>query len=213
MTIRVGGDWGAPGVPPEDLTWFDDDRSVSHACADGTTILGVRHGDLARTLGAGGAPSAVEFPLDVVRLRSSAAPSTCAVAHVVVRGRLGGWWRGAVKVVMNAQYLGEWDVAPRGHPNDGRVETFEVAAEMSVRQRWAARRRLPSGSHLPHPMIETRSVRRADLIVPPRSRVDVDGRRWFTTGRRETVEVTLEVLPDAITVWTAGADGELPLTG
>lgn len=113
---------------------------------------------------------------------------------------------------MNAQYRGEWDVAPRGHPNDGRVEVLEVDERMSLRQRWAARRRLPTGAHLPHPMISASSRSQVVLAVPPRSRVEVDGRCWFTTGGGQSTEVRIDVHPDAITVWTADVDGEVPLS-
>ena len=212
MTIRRGSDWGVPGVPPPDLPWFDDDRSASDAVAQGTTSLGLRGGDLARTLGAGGPSPCVEFPIDVLRLESPSRTPEVAIAHVVVRRRFAGWWTGSVSVAMNAQYRGAWDVAPRGHPNDGRLELFEVADRMSVRQRWAARRRLPTGAHLPHPMITARSARHVVLSVPPRSRVDVDGRRWFATTGRESTEVTIDVVPDAITVWSGGVDDQLPLS-
>ena len=209
MTIRRGDDWGAPGVPPNDLVWFDDDHSAAAAVARGTTVLGLRAGDMARTLGAGGSVSSVEFPLDVVRLETSLAGSTTALSHVIVRRRLAGWWRGAVTVVMNSQFRRNWDVAPRGHPNDGRVEVFEVAASMSVRQRWAASRRLPTGTHLPHPMITSSSTRHLTLVIPAKSAVEVDGRHWFTTA--ESTELMVEVVPDAITVWTAGDDEQVPL--
>ena len=50
-----------------------------------------------------------------------------AVAHVVARGG-GPWWRGPIVAVMNADRLGRWDVAPRAHPNDGRLDVVEVDA-------------------------------------------------------------------------------------
>lgn len=210
MTIRRGDDWGVPGVPPDDLPWFDDDHSAAEAVARGTRALGLRGGDMARTLGVGGSASPIEFSLDVVRLESPLAGSSTAVSHVVVRRRVAGWWHGPVTVVMNAQFLGKWDVAPRGHPNDGRVEVFEVSADMPVRQRWGARRRLPTGTHLPHPMIETSSTRRLAVTVPAKSVVHVDGRRWFESI--EPTELIVEVIPDAIAVWTPGGDEQLPLS-
>ena len=33
---------------------------------------------------------------------------------------------------MNVDRLGHWDVAPRAHPNDGRVDVVEVDAAMSA---------------------------------------------------------------------------------
>ena len=78
---------------------------------------------------------------------------------------------------MNAEFIGEWDIAPRGHPNDGRAEVFDVDASMSVRERLAARRRLPTGTHVPHPKIRTRSIRSDVWQFERPLEVTVDGRR------------------------------------
>ncbi|MGI9644684.1 MAG: hypothetical protein ACR2O6_05165, partial [Ilumatobacteraceae bacterium] len=93
---------------------------------------------------------------------------------------------------MNAEFLGGWDVAPRGHPNDGRVETQLASPALSMRDRWSARRRLSGGTHVPHPDITTRSVRSATWTFEHPLTVSVDGRR---VGRSKTVSV--EVRPDA----------------
>ncbi len=58
---------------------------------------------------------------------------------------------------MNAQWIGSWDVAPRSHPNDGLLDRCE--GDLSLDDRWKARGRLPSGTHVPHPGIaEQRAV-------------------------------------------------------
>ena len=66
---------------------------------------------------------------------------------------------GPIVAVMNVDRLGRWDVAPRAHPNDGALDVVEVDAAMGVRARWQARRRLPTGTHVPHPAIRTRRGR------------------------------------------------------
>jgi len=48
--------------------------------------------------------------------------------------------------------------------------------------------------------------------VPPKARIDVDGRCWFVNEANKSYAVVVEVVPDAITVWTLGADQELPLS-
>ena len=120
-----------------------------------------------------------------------------ACAHIIIRNPWwrGGWWRGSVVVVMNAEYIGEWDVAPRGHPNDGRVEIFEVGSSFGVRRRWQARRRVHSATHVPHPGIDTRPVRTASWSFRVPKSILVDGRR---IGSARVVEVT--VAPDAAVV-------------
>ncbi len=60
---------------------------------------------------------------------------------------------GPIVAVMNAEFLGDWDVAPRAHPGDGLLDVVSVAAGMSLADRLRARRRLPAGTHVPHPAI------------------------------------------------------------
>ena len=91
---------------------------------------------------------------------------------------------------MNAEFHGSADVAPRGHPNAGRVETL-TATRLVLRQRLEVRRRLRSGSHLPHPDIETGSVRRATWEFGRRRAVFLDGRR-AGAARRLDVEVVAD---------------------
>jgi diacylglycerol kinase family enzyme len=97
---------------------------------------------------------------------------------------------------MNAEFIGEWDVAPRGHPNDGRMEVFDVDASMTVRDRIAARRRLRTGTHVPHPRVSTRSVRRGAWSFARPLEVVVDGRR---IGRASSLAI--DVVPDAAIVY------------
>lgn len=210
MTVRRGGDWGRAGRPPEDLVWFDDDATASEAIVGGRLEFGLRSGDLVTTLGAGPTSPMVEYPLDVVALESEGRASERALSHVVVRRRRLGWWRRPIVFVMNAQHLGRWNVAPRGHPNDGRVEVVTVSEKMPRRQWWSARRRLTTGTHLPHPMIHVSSTDATAVHVPPNSRVDVDGRPWFTTGRHETADVDVRVVGDAVRVWIGSAHDDVP---
>ncbi len=216
MTIRRGEDWGRVGRPPVDLPWFDDDDTAAEAYRRGERAIGVRGGDLARTLGVrqGGTTDvtptsnetaeSVSFPIDVIELSCSDGRRTVALAHVVVRSRRWGWWRGPVTVLMNAQYIGRWDVAPRGHPNDGRVDLLEVEPTMSIRQRLLAGRRLPIGSHVPHPLVRSRSVTRTTFVVPASARVDVDGRRWIDGSSTIEATIAAEIVPDALEVWIPG---------
>jgi hypothetical protein len=209
VTIRRGEDWGRTGPAPADLEWCDDDAAVANAYRNGVRSIGVRGGDLARTLGVGPETSAdveatVSFPIDVVELTASDGRRTAAAAHVVVRRRRRGWWRGPILVVMNAQYIGRADVAPRGHPNDGRVDVLEVDAAMSIRQRIMAARRLPIGTHVPHPLVRTRSLTTTSFVVSPSSMVDVDGRRWIDGTSSDEITVTIDVVPDALQVWIPG---------
>jgi diacylglycerol kinase family enzyme len=114
----------------------------------------------------------------------------CFVAHLVARR---SWWRGRVVGVMNAQFVGTWDVAPRSHPNDGRLDVVDVAPSLSGTDRWRARHRLPSGTHVPHPAITVRQTSAWTTTFDQPTPVWLDGER---VG--EVVELSVRVEPDAL---------------
>lgn len=198
MTIRPGEEWGRAIARPATLHVVGSDRELARAVAAGTQDLQLTGGDMYRTIGSprgGSADRRRALPIDVLEVAVDARPPELAAAHVVIRSP---WWRGGplrgrYVMVMNAEFIGDWDVAPRGHPNDGRVEVVEVAADLGVRQRLAARRRLPAASHVPHPSITTRSARRTSWRSARPMAVSIDGRR-AVLGR--SIEVT--VRPDAV---------------
>jgi len=206
MTIKPDEPWGRTIDRPVDLVVVHGDRDLATRLAamrdghSGPPVFATG-GDLARTLGGSpidGRPTVNELPVDLVDVRlDGGAVVTTACAHIVVTNPWwrGGWCRGAVVVVMNAEYIGDWDVAPRGHPNDGRVEVFELDSALGFRQRVQARRRVRSATHLPHPGISTRSVRSASWSFDRSMKVMVDGRRVGTTLDLEVV-----VAPDAAVV-------------
>jgi hypothetical protein len=202
MTIERGEPWGRLVPRPDGLVTVAGDAALATAVTTpGHAPVTVRAGDLARSLGVVGTalPATVnELPIDLVHVALDGGAPLTACAHVVARSpwRRGHWWHGPILAVMNAEFIGDWDVAPRGHPNDGRVETFAVDPAMSVRQRLSARRRLRSATHVPHPQVTVRSVRSATWTFPSPLEVVVDGRR---VGRARTIDVT--VVPDAAVVY------------
>jgi hypothetical protein len=167
------------------------------------------HSDLARALGWGsGARPAEAITVDVLRI----APDLTAVNMVVlgvapdrrslrarrrcrveIDGRLMWDDRATTVVVANGEYLRGFDVVPRGHPGDGRLEVHVHA--LGVRQRRRMRARLRTGAHLPHPgiriaqgtLVHVRWDRPVDL--------EVDGTK---RGRRQDVVVRLD--PQALTL-------------
>jgi hypothetical protein len=208
MTIKPGEAWGRPVARPPGLVVVRSDAELAAALSsDRRAPVGVGGGDLARTLGVTSttAPAIAtratlnEFPIDLleVRLDGDDAPIV-ACAHVIARSPLGRgrWLGGRIVAVMNAEFIGDWDVAPRGHPNDGRAEVFDVDPSMSVRERLAARRRLPTGTHVPHPRIATRSIRTGSWDFERPREIVVDGRR---VGRASTLSVA--VVADAASVY------------
>lgn len=201
MTIRKGEPWGEATESPGDLRVVPTDRAAREwvVAQEGRTLLpvGLGGGDLAHTLGGGTAGrfpgTVVKAPIDLLRVQADDGRTTVAVAHVIARR---SWWRGEVFFAMNAQYVGEYDVAPRSHPNDGKVDTLMVSADMSWRERLQAKGRSRTGTHVPHPKLTARQTGQAEVGFQRPLVVWVDGVRWGTaTGLTITVEA------DALTVY------------
>jgi hypothetical protein len=201
VTIRKGEPWGAPGQLPDHGVVVHSDAearavvSAARAAGEPVAPLGLAGGDLCRTLGGSG---------DVDRLYSAAAMTlSCDLGTVAVEGRL--WffvahlvarrrgWAGRSFVAMNAAWLGEWNLAPRSHPNDGALDTYD--ATLSLRQRLQVRSRLPRGAHLPHPGIVGRRVKEVQVELERGLTLRLDGEVVGTAG---TLSVRVE--PDALTV-------------
>jgi hypothetical protein len=158
-------------------------------------VLGLLGGDLCRTLGGRGdedrlrSADALRAPIDVGVARLDG-EETLFVAHLVARR---SWWFGRVFVAMNAEYLRRWDVAPRAHPDDGRLDTLDL--NLSFGDRWKAWRRLRAGLHVPHPGIEERRVAGLTVRFDRATPIAADG---VHVGSAREVE--LRLLPDAVEV-------------
>ena len=200
MTIRRGASWGSAGALPDDGVVVRSDaeaRAVverARRAGEEPPPLGLLGGDLCRTLGGRG---------DEARLRSDEATRAVVdlgsvlvdgrqhwfVAHLVARR---SWWRGPVFAALNAQWLGSWDAAPRSHPNDGRLDV--ITADLSVRDRTKAWRRLPQGTHVPHPDIVEQRLAASQIDLPPRTAVWLDGERVARRARALSVRVEADAL-------------------
>ncbi len=112
------------------------------------------------------------------------------VAHAVVRHPA---WLGRAVVIMNAQWLGEWDLGPRAHPGDARLDVTDGA--LPVGDLFKARARARTGTHLPHPALATSRVGQLDLHLARPARLWLDG---VAVGRVRDLSVAVE--PDALQV-------------
>jgi hypothetical protein len=205
VTIEKGRPWGGPAGE-----WAGRSRVEVRTDAEGRAAverarragaeppaLVLLGGDLCRTVGGTGdaahaaGPDAVALPCDLASVLLDGR-QFWFVAHLVARR---SWWRGRVLAVMNAQFLGRYDVAPRGHPNDGRLDVVDVNASLGLFDRLEARRRLPQGTHVPHPSITTAPVAAVQAELDPPLRVWLDG---VAMGEVRTISARVE--PDAIVV-------------
>ena len=115
-------------------------------------------GDLCRTVGGKGdearirSTDARRFPTDLGSVLIDGRQHWF-VAHLVARR---SWWFGRVVAVMNAQWIETWDIAPKSHPNDGLLDVFD--GDPGFDDRLKMRRRLLTGTHVPHPDIATSRV-------------------------------------------------------
>ena len=202
MTIQKGQQWGEPVERPHDLAVMGTDADLALREASGGPV-GLAGGDIFRSVGSPGQrQESMCLPIDRLRV-SFDSDTAVAVAHVVARqehrrfGRRFGWWfwwRGHVLVICNADYVGQWNVAPRAHPNDGRFDVVEVI-EMTVRERWAARQRLAQGTHVPHPAIAVRTATDGAWEFRQPMRIWIDGADRGTCTR---LAITIE--PDALSI-------------
>ena len=203
MTTRRGQPWGRSGPAPPGIVRVHSDAEladlVTSSRAAGTTTppVALLGGDLMRAVGGTGDERRLDsqvarLTVDVVQAKANG-ESRWFVAHLVARR---SWWRGEVVAAMNAQHLGRWDVAPRSHPNDGRVDVLHMSTAMSLRDRWRARSRAVHAAHVPHPNIEVRSAASTTVEFARPLRLILDGRPWTSSS---SIELIVE--PDALTVY------------
>lgn len=213
MTIRPGDEWGSPTTASPAIRISGADHALAAAIADLDPATLVAYepdatSDLARAIGlepgAVAATRGIDLPIDAMGL-DRAASGTLAVnaiefgtppgalrslsrtheISVTVDGRRLHAGPATSVVIANGQFIDGLDVSPRGHPGDGRLEIQVYALRPG--ERGGMRRRLATGSHVPHPRIRTGSGRRIRVRVtagvwPLR----VDGR---SAGRAGTIEV------------------------
>lgn len=193
MTIRKGGPYGEPGSLGAGGVVVASDAEARAVLEEARRhhqpfpVLGLRGGDLCRTLGGPG-DLAVQFPVDLGEVIADGRLHLF-VAHLVARTRR---WS-EVFVAMNAQWLGSWNAGPRAHPNDGLIDAY--TARLGIADRFKVRARLHHGAHLPHPGIrEERSPGvQVELRRPLALRLD-----GAPAGRARSLSVRVQ--PDALTV-------------
>lgn len=201
MPIAKGEPWGAPGELPDGGVVVRSDAEAAAVLTEARRErrpfppLGLLAGDLCHTLGGGGQGGlhGVRFTVDLGEALLDGRLHLF-VAHLVARTRL--WTRAFV--AMNAQYLyvrgvGEANLGPRAHPNDGLLDTYDV--RLARGQLLPVRSRLHHGTHLPHPGIKERRAAAVQVELDRPLPVRLDGVR---IGPARVISVRVQ--PDALTV-------------
>jgi len=202
MTLEPGIDWGESGQVPEDAIWVDTDAAARELVVAARRAnqplprLCLTGGDVARGLGGGRGSD---------RLRSGHATHARIdigaalldgridwfIAHLVARR---SWISGRIVVIANTDFLGKWNIAPRAHPGDGLLDLVDGNPRFG--DRLEARRRLPSGGHVPHPSIKTRRSTSFQLEFDHPTTIRLDGR---SVGKSRMLSVRCE--PESLDVW------------
>lgn len=194
--IAKGQPYGAPGDLPEDGVLVRSDAEASAVLTEARRerrpfpALGLLGGDLCRTLGGGAGMElqGVRFTVDLGEALLDGRLHLF-VAHLVARTRF--WTRAFV--AMNAQWLGDWNLGPRAHPNDALIDTYDV--RLPPGQLLPVRARVHHGAHLPHPGIKERRAAAVQVELDRPLKVRLDG---VVTGTASAISVRVE--PDALTV-------------
>lgn len=114
------------------------------------------------------------------------------LAHAVACDGRRRWARRTV-VAMNGTHLGDADLGPRAHPNDGLLDVSDgLVPRSQVRD---ASRRESTGSHLPHPGILERRTAAYEVLSERLLAIRVDGRLIGAATHFE-----LRCMPDALIV-------------
>jgi hypothetical protein len=196
LSIQKGAPWGSPDDSPPDLVVTGDDHDLAAAVASAppgvlVSFVPAAGSDIARAVGLrSGAPhQGLALPMDALELGDGTLAVNAVVlgpppdrlhafdpagAITLALDERGETTRGTTVVVATGQWLRGVDLVPRGHPGDGRAEVQVYRLRRSERR--AMRRRLPTGAHLPHPRITTRTAVEIEVRSGRPLRLEVDGR-------------------------------------
>jgi hypothetical protein len=218
MTIRKGRPWGEPAAGPPDVEVNGGDVDLAAMARDhpGASVWfrPDATSDLARAVGLvdQDEPGGLDVPVDALRVFDGFQVGGATAVNAVVFGTAPDrlrWWTRASEIVVvvdgrerfrghattvvvaNGQFLHGNDVAPRGHPGDGRFEVQVYA--LGRRERAGLRTRLPLGTHVPHPSIREMSGRTVTVRWSAGAWLDVDGEQ-----RGPVSTVTIEIAPAAL---------------
>ena len=207
MTIRKNEDWGSTVVRPEDLVICETDAATSQLATDfylqqkPMPAIAITRSSLSRTLGKEGSnvnsQNMQATPFDLIEVTfvdaSMIEQKVLALGYGLLRK---SWWRGDIVAAMNTSFIGDWDCAPRSHPNDGKFDLLAVSSKMKSTQRLIASRRLKFGTHLPHPQISVKQLTSFEADCSAKPNLYVDNRRFMSVN-----QCKFRLLPDALTLY------------
>lgn len=184
--ITRGEEWGTPTKRTGADIMVNGDIELAQSPTDSRLI--VVGGDIAHSLGNPTPPlmgaECTEVPIDalhvLITFRDGTTSSRIASSHVMI----GQWLRGRLICISNGGFIGRKNVSPRAHPNDGFFDVLTIESSMGMQQRIRARHRSVLGTHVPHPLAETRRATMLEFsAASDAEKLSVDGKRirsWST---------------------------------
>jgi len=162
MPISPGSKWGEEIVRPIATRSFGSDRELGTALRDHSlnsqpqgalqlvsddflSLLGLK--DVTRRT------TAIKILIDALAISYTDKHGRTHQDVCIGSLHIGRTLRGTLSIVTNTGWWRGHDIAPRAHPNDGKLDIVEVAQTMTARQRITAWKRSLVGTHLPHPHI------------------------------------------------------------
>jgi hypothetical protein len=198
MTIRKGEGWGVRISTPTSIRRAHSDADLSQCSR--TDFVSLTDGDIHRTLGS---PRPIQkeaectlLPIDALQIRVGRSDGSeqhvIAASRVEIGSLLSPIRRRRFVCVSNGGIVNGRNLAPRAHPNDGRLDVMTIEATMTFRHRLTARKKAVTGTHLPHPRI---SVRQDDAFsfqkISTGERLSIDG-----VAIKDWTDVSISILPD-----------------
>jgi hypothetical protein len=204
VTIRKGDSWGEIVDPPAGLQTFRSSRELARLLTSSPSSV---HGkqfscillakNFQRLLGRSKSRGKHDLRIVVDLLQVEVTAGGVGRQFIAIDTVLlpGSRWSGAVVLITNTGFAQGRRLAPRAHPNDGRMDVLKVDPTMTVRQRLLAVQRTRWGTHLPHPCLSVDQMSDFSWSGPAGS-LHIDGQ-----SIRSVTDVTVRVLPDALVLY------------
>jgi hypothetical protein len=203
--IKPGEEWGVACSDPPDIEVCGGDHDLALAVAEHPGALfrfaPNDQSDLARAVGlrSGDTPRNWAVPMDALRVDEH----RIAVNMLILGtrpGRISRWTRAfridgekepaLSAVVATGQYRASLDIVPRSHPGDGWAEL--QIYQLPKGDRAEFRKRLATGTHIPHASITQRRIHTITLTTPNPVPLEIDGVRTDPVR-----ELAVTVVPNA----------------
>lgn len=194
MPIRNGEAWGSPSIVEDSWPVVDSDAGMNaHAGFPVRLSGGNLHAALGSPVPAVAGSACMLLPIDALECTVvNNAGVRVMVAHSDVR--VGSWFdRRGLVILSNGGIHGGRNVTPRAHPNDGEWDRIDLHARMGMRERWEARRRAVTGTHIPHPCLSVGRFSETNIENALGQRLVIDGidaGRWTSVTARVLVDHT-----------------------